>query len=66
MSQCSKKNAIHMVKVFVEHILWEFVTHVCSNILHWHKVFGDKGKRKENSSVLLLIWKIIISVRKWV
>ena len=58
ISQCPKNNASHEINVFVEHILREFVTHVYSSILHLYKVFGDKVYlRKENSSVLLLIWK---------
>ena len=52
-----KNNASHVVKVFVELILWEFVTHIYSDILHWYKGFSDKVYlSKENSSVLLLIW----------
>ena len=34
ISQSSKNNASHVVKVFVEHILRELLTHVYSDILH--------------------------------
>ena len=48
-----KKNTIHVVKVFEEHIQRKSVTHIYNNILHWYKVFDEKVYlRKENSSVL--------------
>ena len=58
-SQCPQSNASHVVKVLLEHILREFGIHVYSDILHWYKVFDEKVfLRKENSSVLLLTWKM--------
>ena len=48
-----KKNTIHVVKVFEEHIQRKSVTHIYNNILHWYKVFDEKVYlRKENPSVL--------------
>ena len=54
ISQCPKNNASHAVKVFLEHILWEFVTRVYSDIICWYKFFGDKVCKK-----------LIISICKW-
>ena len=51
--QHPKKNAIHVVKVFADHIQIKSVTHIYNNILHWYNVFDEKVYlRKENPSVL--------------
>ena len=42
-----------MVKVFADHILWEFVIHVYSDILYWYIVCGDKAYlRKKKCSFM--------------
>ena len=51
--QCPKKNNSLVVKVFADHILWEFVIHVYSDILYWYIVCGDKAYlRKKNCSFM--------------
>ena len=64
--EMSKEQSSHVLKVFVEHILREFVSQVSSDILHWYNAFGDKVYLWKKT-FLFYYWyeKLIISVCKW-
>ena len=51
-------NVSHVIKTFVEHILWKFITHVYSDILHWYsKVLVIKFIQEKKTLLFYMIWK---------